>query len=41
MNGSTFHYLSGVADLVKLDIEAAALTLSASNGVIQARYQAN
>lgn len=24
MNGATLHYLAGVADLVKLDIEAAA-----------------
>jgi len=40
MNGSTLHYLSGVADLVKLDIEAAALTLSASKGAIRANYQA-
>jgi len=41
LNGSTLHYLAGVADLVKLDIEAAALSLRAEDGRISASYTAN
>lgn len=38
MNGSTLHYLAGVAELARLDLEAAAITLRSEAGEIAAGY---
>lgn len=41
MNGSNLKYLAAVADLARLDLEAAALTIMAGEGVITASYHGN
>lgn len=38
MNGATLRFLSGVADIARLDLEAAAVTLRSQGGELQAIY---